>query len=351
MLAESALLAVAGGVAGLIAAWWLMPVLVSLAPARLPRIGPGRRRSARADLRGDRQRHDDDPLRRRAVAAGFVQPSRSTRCDRAEAWPGSAAARSASSSSCQVALAVVLLAGAALLGETCRPSHVAAGRLRRRGSARGRRGAAARSRLRHASPRTGGWRAARAHSRAARRRVRGRDGVTAVRHELRLEQHRGDRTARRVAAVRSATSSVRVSSTRWDADAARPRVRAPATPRGRSSSPRRLATESPDSLGVAIVSQELERRYFGGNATGQRIRFNRMWLDVIGVAPDAKSRQYTDEAAPAFYVYTKQMPYIAVGQFVVRASGDPTTTRAALREVVTSGDSRLPSPTSTPCGR
>jgi len=66
-----------------------------------------------------------------------------------------------------------------------------------------------------------------------------------------------------------------------------------------------------------------------------------MWLDVIGVAPDAKSRQYTDEAAPAFYVYSKQMPYIAVGQFVVRASGDPTALVAALRDVVTSGDSQL----------
>jgi hypothetical protein len=99
--------------------------------------------------------------------------------------------------------------------------------------------------------------------------------------------------------------------------------------------------ESSDSLGVAIVSEELERRYFGGNATGQRIRFNRMWLDVVGVAPNAKSRQYTDEAAPAFYVYSKQMPYIAVGQLVVRASGDPVSLVAPLREVVTSGDTRL----------
>jgi predicted permease len=99
--------------------------------------------------------------------------------------------------------------------------------------------------------------------------------------------------------------------------------------------------ESPDSVGVAIVSQELERRYLGGNASGQRIRFNRMWLDVIGVAPDAKSLQYTDEAAPAFYVYSKQMPYIAVTQFVVRASGDPLALVVALRQVVTREDSHF----------
>jgi predicted permease len=96
--------------------------------------------------------------------------------------------------------------------------------------------------------------------------------------------------------------------------------------------------QSPDSVAVAIVSHEFERRYFGGNATGQRIRFNRMWLDVIGVVPDAKSQQYTDEAAPAFYLYSKQMPYIAVNQFVVRASGDPRPLVASLREAVASSD-------------
>jgi len=56
--------------------------------------------------------------------------------------------------------------------------------------------------------------------------------------------------------------------------------------------------ESPDSLGVAIVSQELERRYFGGNADGQRIRFNRMWLDVIGVAPDAARARRSSARRP-----------------------------------------------------
>jgi hypothetical protein len=35
------------------------------------------------------------------------------------------------------------------------------------------------------------------------------------------------------------------------------------------------------------------------------------------------------------------MPYIAVGQFVVRASGDPLQLVAPQREIVTSGDSQL----------
>jgi putative ABC transport system permease protein len=99
--------------------------------------------------------------------------------------------------------------------------------------------------------------------------------------------------------------------------------------------------EVSDSLGVAIVSRELEQRYFGGDATGQRIRFNRVWHDVIGVVPDVKSRQYAEETVPAFYVYSRQTPYISVGQFVVRAAGDPATLLRTLRETVTAVDSRL----------
>jgi hypothetical protein len=105
--------------------------------------------------------------------------------------------------------------------------------------------------------------------------------------------------------------------------------------------PAQPGAEVDDSLGVAIVSRELERRYFGGNALGQRLRFNRIWHDVIGVVPDVKARQYAEETAPAFYVYSRQTPYINVGQFVVRAAGDPATLVRRLWETVTSVDSRL----------
>ncbi len=62
---------------------------------------------------------------------------------------------------------------------------------------------------------------------------------------------------------------------------------------------------------------------------------------MIGVVPDVKTRAYSEESGPAFYVYSRQMPYISVGQFVIRASGDPTTLVPALRDLVTRVDSRL----------
>ena len=203
MLTEHALLGAAGGVVGVIAAWWITPVLVSLAPVRLPRID-----MVAVDARA-------------LIFAVIVSGAMTILCGVAPSLTGSAIppidalrsgrglARFRSRSqrlivSCQVALAVVLLAGAVFAGRNRRPSHVAAGRLRRARVARRRRGAeTASSHNGHAAPRGGPERAARAHARAARRRVRGIDGVTAVWHQLRVEQHRGERTAGRL--VRCAT--------------------------------------------------------------------------------------------------------------------------------------------------
>jgi putative ABC transport system permease protein len=340
MLTESALLGIAGGLVGVIAAWSITPVLVTLAPARLPRI--------------DMVAIDARVLIFAVIVSGVmtilcgIAPSLAGASfpplDVLRSGRGLARFRSRSQRlivSCQVALAVVLLAGAALLGETVirltsQPvgfddqGLLAVGVVPRQRS------------LVTSMPR----RAQMEGELLAR--IRGLPGVesAAVTASPPFGQSFGSnsiemsgRPGESLSAQRHIVSegffdTMRMAMLRGRAfepgDAAR-QILNPAVP----------GEESSESLGVAIVSRELERRYFAGNATGQRIRFNRMWLDVIGVAPDAKSRQYTDEAAPAFYIYSKQMPYIAVGQFVVRASGDPLPLVASLREAVTRGDSQL----------
>jgi putative ABC transport system permease protein len=340
MLTEHALLGAAGGVVGVIAAWWITPVLVSLAPARLPRI--------------DMVAVDARVL----IFAVIVSGAMTILCGVAPSLTGSAIppidalrsgrglARFSSRSqrlivSCQVALAVVLLAGAALLGETVV-------RLTSQPVGFDERGLLVVGVVPRQRPViTDMLRRAEAQS-ALLARIRALPGVESAAstasppfgtsygsNSIEVSGRLGESFVAQRQIVSDGfftTMSMRMLRGReFEIQDASRKIVEPALP----------GNESPDSLGVAIVSQELERRYFGGNATGQRIRFNRMWLDVIGVAPDAKSRQYTDEAAPAFYVYSKQMPYIAVGQFVVRTSGDPTALVAALRDVVTSGDSQL----------
>jgi predicted permease len=340
MLTESALLGAAGGIVGVIAAWWITPVLVRLAPARLPRI--------------DLVAVDARVL----VFAVIVSVVMTILCGAAPSLTGASVpaidalrsgrglARFRSRSqrlivSCQVALAVVLLAGAALLGETVvRLTSQPVGFDERRLLVLG-------VVPRQRSVITDMLRRAEIQSELLAR-IRAVPGVESAAS-----------TASPPFGTSYGSNSIEVSGRPGESFSAQRQIVSDgffATMgmrmlRGREFElqdasrkivePVRPGQESADSLGVAIVSQELERRYFAGNATGQRIRFNRMWLDVIGVAPDAKSRQYTDDAAPAFYVYSKQMPYIAVGQLVVRASGDPEPLVAALRQTVTSGDSQL----------
>jgi predicted permease len=339
MISESALLAACGGVAGLIAAWWILPALVALAPSRLPRLD-----SVSIDAR----------VLIFAVIASSVTtilaaaiPSLAGSAipplDALRAARGSAASRSRTQRvmvAAQVAIALVLLAGAALLGEsvvrlTSEPvgfdgngllvlsvagSRSLAPDMARRAridaelldQVRAMPGVESASAT--ASPPFGTSFGSNAIE------VSGRPGefLTAQRHVVSEDFF----TTMRMPMVRGRAFE--------RSDAAR-QLLAPA-PRG---------GEVEDSLGVAIVSRELERRYFGGNAAGQRIRFNRQWLDVIGVVPDVKTRAYSEESGPAFYVYSRQMPYISVGQFVIRASGDPTALVPPLRDLVTRVDSRL----------
>jgi putative ABC transport system permease protein len=340
MLTESALLGAGGAIAGVLAASWITPVLVTLAPARLPRI--------------DLVAVDTRVL----MFAVIVSAAMTILCGAAPSLAGTSfppldalrsgrgLARFRSRSqrlivSCQVALAVVLLAGAALLGETVV-------RLTSQPVGFDDRGLLAVGVVPRQRPLlTNMPRRAQVEGELLAR-IRALPGVESAAS-----------TASPPFGTSYGSNSIEVSGRPGESLSAQRHIVSEGffttmgmrMLRGREFEPGDAArqmfnpalpgNESADSLGVAIVSQELERRYLGGNATGQRIRFNRMWLDVIGVAPDVKSLQYTDEAAPAFYVYAKQMPYIAVGQFVVRASGNPLQLVPSLRQAVTSGDSQL----------
>jgi putative ABC transport system permease protein len=339
MLAESALLAVGGGVTGLVAAWWILPVLVALAPTRLPRID-----AVQIDARV-------------LVFAAILSGAATVVCGLVPSFAGSATspvdilrlgrggARFRNRSqrlivSGQVALTVVLLVGAALLGETIiRLTSTPVGFDDRNLVV-----------LNVASGRS-------LLSEPVERRTQIR--------ELLLERIRGYPGVESAAATSSPPFGTSYSSNNIEVgnrpgeplsaqtyvvsegffdtmrlpvlrgrtfertDAARRPVASPA------------AGGSPGETGVTIVSREFERRYLGGDASGQRLRVNGVWLDVIGVVADVKSRQYSEDARPAYYLFSGQMASLGAGQLVIRASGDPAALVAALRDAVTAFDSRL----------
>jgi putative ABC transport system permease protein len=96
-----------------------------------------------------------------------------------------------------------------------------------------------------------------------------------------------------------------------------------------------------DGAGVAIVSEETERRYFGGTAVGRRMVFGRTRLTVVGVVGDVKMGRYSEDATPEFYLFTRQFPWIPVGHVVVRAADDAPALLPALRRAATTNDSHL----------
>jgi putative ABC transport system permease protein len=339
MLAESAMLAVGGGIAGLVAAWWILPALVALAPTRLPRI--------------DTVSIDARVLVFAAVLCAVTtvlsgaMPSLAGAATPAlDALHSSrTAARSRSRAqrvmvSAQVALAVVLLAGAVLLGETVvRLTSLPVGFTSENLLVVG------------VTPTSAAASAAlqRAQAEAALlERVRGLPGVelAATTFAPPFFSNYGSNTIEVTGRPGEPLTAQRhVVSEDFFATMGTPILRGrgfePSDVREPLLGPPPVGQEVTESLGVAIVSRELERRYFGGNAQGQRIRFNRLWLDVIGVVADVKTRQYTEESGPAFYVYSRQMPYIVGGQFIIRASGDPAELIPRVREVLAGFDSRL----------
>ena len=316
MFAESAILAIGGAGLGLAAAWWMTPVLVAAAPARLPRI--------------DMVTVDARVLVFAAIVStatvlifgvgpslvgASVDPAVSLRDGRSAGRFRSRTQRVIVAG--EIALAMVLLAGAALLGETVArlrsvpvgfdPTRLAVVRLRGPASA---------------VPDMA------ARQLALLERLRNLPGVAAV----------GGTTAAPFGGSSSSTS-----------------VEADTRPGESFSAQRYFVTDGYfaamgqpvigrafsqlDRTGDSvIVSQALANRAYRGDALGRRLRVNQRWLTIIGVVPDIRLRAYTESSGPAFYHYASQGN---AAEIVIRASGDPRALLPAIRRTVTQFDDRL----------
>ena len=90
---------------------------------------------------------------------------------------------------------------------------------------------------------------------------------------------------------------------------------------------------------VAVVSEDAARRFFGGNAIGRRLDFGKeagnLVAEVVGVVGTVKNRGLDGRAEPEVYVSLEQVPGGWNQRFVlVRVQGDPLALMPAVREVV-----------------
>jgi hypothetical protein len=118
--------------------------------------------------------------------------------------------------------------------------------------------------------------------------------------------------------------------------------------RGRNFSPgdrqavSRLTREQPGPS-FAIVSRELERRLFGGEAVGKRAILGTggpiRLLEVIGVVPDVRWRKHAGEDLATFYLIGQE--YHSINALIVRAAGDAAAVLPEVRKALGSYDPNI----------
>jgi putative ABC transport system permease protein len=108
------------------------------------------------------------------------------------------------------------------------------------------------------------------------------------------------------------------------------------------------ARDVPDSPLVVIVNDTLAQRYFpGGNAVGRRLkqggaeRPNNPWMEIVGVVGDVKYSGLHAPPEPAFYLADRQQPFLT--RFViVRTAADPRSAINSIRAAVSALDRDVP---------
>jgi putative ABC transport system permease protein len=93
---------------------------------------------------------------------------------------------------------------------------------------------------------------------------------------------------------------------------------------------------------VAIVNETAARRYFGGidRAIGKRVGFGELNIEVVGVVRDARVISLREEPRPMAFAAILQMPAYAQA-LDVRVAGDPARIGEAVRRAVAETEPRL----------
>ncbi len=104
-----------------------------------------------------------------------------------------------------------------------------------------------------------------------------------------------------------------------------------------------------DAPRVAVVSQALVDREWGGESPlGERISFSGAdaapedWMEVVGVVGTVRHRGLATDPDAEIYVPMEQGPYAGSAAIVLRTSGDPSALAEPIRQAVREVDPSLP---------
>jgi predicted permease len=104
------------------------------------------------------------------------------------------------------------------------------------------------------------------------------------------------------------------------------------------------AADTKNAPGVVIINEEFARRYFPGvNPLAKRVRTDSEgpYLEVVGVAKNAKYRALREEPLPFFYMPLAQSSMSSMALFVRTDTGDPTSVLPSVRAELNSLNKNL----------
>jgi predicted permease len=99
---------------------------------------------------------------------------------------------------------------------------------------------------------------------------------------------------------------------------------------------------------VAVINQAMARRFFGGtNPIGRRFSMpgwigDKTMIEIVGVVEDAKSENLREAAPPTAYVPFPQSSDPGSVTFEVRTYTDPASMTESVRRAIQQADSRIP---------
>jgi len=107
--------------------------------------------------------------------------------------------------------------------------------------------------------------------------------------------------------------------------------------------------DSPSSMPVAVINETTARSVWrGSDPIGQRVRFDRQlpWITIVGIARDVRSMGLGNPAPMELFLVNEQMPVAAGGAIrdmyaVLRTEGEPTSLVSAARRTVSELDPLL----------
>jgi putative ABC transport system permease protein len=101
---------------------------------------------------------------------------------------------------------------------------------------------------------------------------------------------------------------------------------------------------------VAIVNQTFARTYFSGNALGHRVSRaggtdrDAKWYEIVGVVADSHDVEIGHKPIVEYYMPTAQAPFSNSPSFIVRALVDPGAITPAIKNQIWAGEKDVPIP-------